>query len=109
MIGRLRGVLVEKQPPEILIEVSGVGYEVNMPMTSFYNLPDEGSEATVYAHFVVREDAQLLYGFINKTERALFRELLKANGVGPNLALLFYRVCQLSNLLLACTMKMQQA
>jgi Holliday junction DNA helicase RuvA len=87
MIGRLRGILIEKQPPEILIEVSGVGYEVNMPMTCFYNLPDEGSEAIVYTHFVVREDAQLLYGFINKTERALFRELLKANGVGPKLGL----------------------
>ena len=87
MIGRLRGTLVEKQPPEILIEVSGVGYEVNMPMTCFYNLPKEGEEAVVYTHFVVREDAQLLFGFNNKTERALFRELLKANGVGPKLGL----------------------
>lgn len=87
MIGRLRGILIEKQPPEILIEVSGVGYEVNMPMTCFYNLPKEGEEAVVYTHFVVREDAQLLFGFNNKTERALFRELLKANGVGPKLGL----------------------
>lgn len=87
MIGRLRGTLLEKQPPEILIEVSGVGYEVNMPMTCFYKLPKEGEEAIVYTHFVVREDAQLLFGFNNKTERALFRELLKANGVGPKLGL----------------------
>ncbi|MFY8349802.1 Holliday junction branch migration protein RuvA [Pseudoalteromonas sp. SSM20] len=87
MIGRLRGILIEKQPPEILLEVSGVGYEVNMPMTCFYKLPKEGEEAVVYTHFVVREDAQLLFGFNNKTERALFRELLKANGVGPKLGL----------------------
>ncbi len=87
MIGRLRGILVEKQPPEILLEVAGVGYEVQMPMTCFYDLPGEGSEVTVYTHFVVREDAQLLFGFNNKSERALFRELLKANGVGPKLGL----------------------
>lgn len=87
MIGRLNGVLVEKQPPEILLEVSGVGYEVQMPMTCFYDLPKVGDNAIVYTHFVVREDAQLLFGFNNKTERALFRELLKANGVGPKLGL----------------------
>ncbi|WP_372771049.1 Holliday junction branch migration protein RuvA [Pseudoalteromonas sp.] len=87
MIGRLRGILIEKQPPEILLEVSGVGYEVNMPMTCFYKLPKEGEEAVIYTHFVVREDAQLLFGFNNKSERALFRELLKANGVGPKLGL----------------------
>lgn len=87
MIGRLNGVLVEKQPPEILLEVSGVGYEVQMPMTCFYDLPKVGDNAIVYTHFVVREDAQLLFGFNNKTERALFRELLKANGVGPKLSL----------------------
>ena len=75
MIGRLNGLLVEKQPPEILIEVSGVGYEVQMPMTCFYDLPAVGEQAIVYTHFVVREDAQLLFGFNNKTERALFREL----------------------------------
>ena len=87
MIGRLNGVLVEKQPPEILLEVSGVGYEVQMPMTCFYDLPKVGDNVIVYTHFVVREDAQLLFGFNNKTERALFRELLKANGVGPKLGL----------------------
>ncbi|WP_064792170.1 Holliday junction branch migration protein RuvA [Shewanella woodyi] len=87
MIGRLRGVLVEKQAPEILLEVAGLGYEVQMPLTSFYELPDLNQEAQIYTHFVVREDAQLLYGFITKQERALFRLLIKTNGVGPKLGL----------------------
>ncbi|GGD68066.1 Holliday junction branch migration protein RuvA [Lacimicrobium alkaliphilum] len=87
MIGRIRGILVEKQPPQILIEAAGVGYEIQLPMTSFYQLPDAGEEVTVYTHFVVREDAQLLFGFANQSERALFRELIKANGVGPKMAL----------------------
>lgn len=87
MIGRIRGTLIEKMPPEILIEASGVGYEIQLPMTSFYQLPEKGEEAIIYTHFVVREDAQLLFGFANKNERALFRELIKANGVGPKLAL----------------------
>ena len=87
MIGRLRGLLVEKIAPEILIECQGVGYEVTMPMTSIYALPEVNQEATIFTHFVVREDAQLLYGFSNKTERKLFRLLIKVNGVGPKLAL----------------------
>lgn len=87
MIGRLRGIILEKQAPELLLEVGGVGYEVAMPLTSFYQLPEAGNEAIVYTHFVVREDAQLLYGFINQTERSLFRQLIKANGIGPKLAL----------------------
>ncbi|MBK5142511.1 Holliday junction branch migration protein RuvA [Budviciaceae bacterium BWR-B9] len=87
MIGRLRGVILEKQPPEVLLEVNGVGYEVFMPMSCFYELPDRGQEAIIFTHFVVREDAQLLYGFNDKQERALFRELIKVNGVGPKLAL----------------------
>ena len=87
MIGRLRGILLEKQAPDLLIEVAGVGYEVQLPLTSFYQLPAVGIEATIYTHFVVREDAQLLYGFVNQAERALFRQLIKANGVGPKLAL----------------------
>lgn len=87
MIGRLRGELVEKLPPEILIECAGVGYEVTMPMTSIYALPEINQQATIYTHFVVREDAQLLYGFANKVERKLFRLLIKVNGVGPKLAL----------------------
>ncbi|MGQ8774173.1 Holliday junction branch migration protein RuvA [Serratia sp. NA_112.1] len=87
MIGRLRGVILEKQPPLVLLEANGVGYEVHMPMTCFYELPDLGQEAIVFTQFVVREDAQLLYGFNDKQERALFRELIKVNGVGPKLAL----------------------
>jgi len=87
MIGRLRGILLEKQAPDLLIEVAGVGYEVQLPLTSFYQLPATGEEATIYTHFVVREDAQLLYGFVSQNERALFRQLIKANGVGPKLAL----------------------
>ncbi|NOH79480.1 Holliday junction branch migration protein RuvA [Vibrio sp. RE86] len=87
MIGRLRGTLIEKQPPELLIEVNGIGYEVQMPMSCFYELPNIGEEAIIYTHFVVREDAQLLYGFNTVKERALFREVIKANGVGPKLGL----------------------
>lgn len=87
MIGRLSGTLVEKYPPEILIECAGVGYEVTMPMTSIYALPELNEQALIYTHFVVREDAQLLYGFVNTTERKLFRLLIKVNGVGPKLAL----------------------
>ena len=87
MIGRLRGILQEKQPPEVLLDVSGVGYEIQLPMSSFYPLPELGQEAIIYTHFVVREDAQLLYGFSDKHERAMFRELIKVNGVGPKLAL----------------------
>ncbi|TEA26780.1 Holliday junction branch migration protein RuvA [Candidatus Schmidhempelia bombi] len=87
MIGHLRGIILAKQPPDVLIEVNGVGYEVAMPMTCFYELPDDGKEVIIFTHFVVREDAQLLYGFNHKQERALFRELIKVNGVGPKLAL----------------------
>ena len=87
MIGRLTGELVEKSPPELLIDVSGVGYELEASMNTFYKLPDVGTFVTLYTHFVVREDAQLLYGFADKNERTLFRTLIKVNGVGPKLAL----------------------
>jgi Holliday junction DNA helicase RuvA len=87
MIGRLRGNILEKQPPLVLLEASGVGYEVYIPMTCFYKLSELGQEAILFTHFVVREDSQLLYGFNDKQERALFRELIKVNGVGPKLAL----------------------
>ncbi|OCG54731.1 Holliday junction DNA helicase RuvA [Gilliamella sp. Choc6-1] len=87
MIGRLRGTIIEKQPPKVLIEVGGVGYNVFMPMTCFYELPNNGQEVMVLTHFIVREDAQLLYGFNHEQERELFRELIKVNGVGPKLAL----------------------
>nr|WP_255557825.1 Holliday junction branch migration protein RuvA [Photobacterium sp. WH24] len=87
VIGRLRGIIVEKQPPEVVIEAAGIGYEVQMPMSCFYELPQAGQEVTIATHFVVREDAQLLYGFNKKSERDLFREVIKANGVGPKLGL----------------------
>ncbi len=88
MIGRLRGIILEKTTPRWCCwKRRGVGYEVHMPMTCFYELPEAGQEAIVFTHFVVREDAQLLYGFNNKQERTLFKELIKTNGVGPKLAL----------------------
>ncbi|MBE1287416.1 MAG: Holliday junction branch migration protein RuvA [Alteromonadaceae bacterium] len=87
MIGLISGKILAKQPPEIVIDAGGVGYEISMPMTSFYQLPAVGETTTVYTHFVVREDAQLLFGFAELKERTIFRELIKANGVGPKLAL----------------------
>lgn len=87
MIGRLRGILLEKKAPYLLVEVGGVGYEIEAPMSVFYRLPEVGEEVTLYTHFVVREDAQLLYGFSDSGERELFRTLIKVNGVGPKLGL----------------------
>ena len=87
MIGRIRGILAHKQPPDILVEVGGVGYELQVPMTTLFQLPELGSEVTLVTHFVVREDAQLLYGFLDERDRALFRQLIKVSGVGPMLAL----------------------
>ncbi|MGB0468682.1 MAG: Holliday junction branch migration protein RuvA [Pontibacterium sp.] len=87
MIGRLKGELLEKQPPQLVIDVNGVGYEVEASMNTFYRLPELGSPVMLFTHFVVREDAQLLYGFADKEERLLFRTLIKVNGVGPKLAL----------------------
>ena len=87
MIGRLHGKLLEKNPPQILIDVSGVGYEVDVPMSTFCNLPAEGSEITLLTHFIVREDAQLLYGFATAAERQTFRALIRISGVGPRIAL----------------------
>jgi Holliday junction DNA helicase RuvA len=87
VIGRLRGTLAEKQPPHLLLDVGGVGYEVEVPMTTLYRLPAQGEVVTLHTHLVVREDAHLLYGFGEKRERELFRELIRLNGVGPKLAL----------------------
>jgi len=87
MIGRISGTLIEKQSPELLIDVNGIGYEVLAPMTTIYQLPELGSLVTLHTQFVVREDAQLLYGFSDKQQRALFRALIKVSGVGPKLAL----------------------
>lgn len=87
MIGRLTGLLAEKNPPQILIDCQGVGYEVDVPMSTFYQLPAVGEPVVVLTHFVVREDAQILYGFAHATEREAFRLLIKISGVGPRTAL----------------------
>ena len=87
MIGRLTGLLAEKTPPQVLIDVNGVGYEVDVPMSSFYNLPALGERTTLLTHFIVREDAQQLFGFLTAAERGTFRQLIKISGVGPRMAL----------------------
>jgi len=87
MIGRIAGVLVAKNPPQILVDAAGVGYEVEVPMSTFYGLPATGESVTLLTHLVVREDAHLLYGFATDPERRAFRQLLKISGVGPRIAL----------------------
>ncbi|MGB1310976.1 MAG: Holliday junction branch migration protein RuvA [Leucothrix sp.] len=87
MIGMLRGKLIARQAPDLLLDVNGVGYELQASMTTFYDLPELNQEVTLHTHFVVREDAQVLYAFSSIAERALFRTLLKVNGVGPKMAL----------------------
>jgi len=87
MIGRLSGFLLEKNPPEIVLDCHGVGYEVQVPMSTFYNLPAVGEQVSVLTHFIVREDAQLLYGFATEEERKAFRLLIKISGIGPRMAL----------------------
>src|SRR6266542_6641721 len=87
MIGRLTGILVEKNPPQLLLDVQGVAYEVDVPMSTFYNLPATGERVTLFTHLVVREDAHLLYGFGSEAERRAFRQLLKISGVGARTAL----------------------
>jgi len=87
MIGKLTGTLGDKNPPQVLVDCNGVGYEVDVPMSTFYNLPGVGERVTLLTHFVVREDAQILYGFASPGERDTFRELIKIAGVGPRTAL----------------------
>ena len=87
MIGKLSGTLIEKQPPQVLVDCHGVGYEVDVPMSTFYNLPAVGAPVSLLTHFVVREDAQLLYGFGTAAERDTFRQLIRISGVGPRTAL----------------------
>ncbi len=87
MIGRIRGMLVDKSPAQALVECAGLGYEVDIPYTTFFHLPETGGEVTLHTHFSVREDAQSLYGFAARVDRDLFRLLIKVNGVGPKLAL----------------------
>ena len=87
MIGRISGTLLEKHPPQLLVESHGVGYEIDVPMSTFFNLPRLGEPVVLLTHFVVREDAQLLFGFLTASERTAFRQLLKISGVGPKVAL----------------------
>jgi Holliday junction DNA helicase RuvA len=87
MIGQVHGKLVYKQPPRLLVDVAGIGYELEAPMTTFYNLPETGTEVCLHTHVVVRDDAHLLYGFTEQRQRDVFRHLLKVNGVGPRVAL----------------------
>ncbi len=87
MIGRIKGLLEEKNAPQILVDVNGVGYEIEAPMTTFFQLGAIGTQVILYTHLTVREDAHLLYGFISKRDRTLFKTLIKVNGVGPKMAL----------------------
>ena len=87
MIGKLTGTLSDKNPPQVLVDCNGVGYEVHVPMSTFYNLPEQGAKVSLLTHFVVREDAQILYGFATSPEREAFRQLIKISGVGPRTAL----------------------
>lgn len=87
MIGRITGILVEKRPPLLLVDVSGVGYEIEAPMSVFYNLPETGQRLTLVTHLAIKDDAHTLYGFASESERALFRNLLKVSGIGAKLGL----------------------
>ena len=87
MIGRLRGTLAEKQPPHLIVDINGLGYELEVPMTTLYRLPKLGETVTLHTHLVVREDAHLLFGFGSASERALFRQLIKITGIGARMAL----------------------
>lgn len=105
MIGRLKGVLLEKTPPFVLLDVHGVGYEVEVPMSTFYNLPAVGESVTLLTQFIVREDAQLLFGFGTDRERSLFRQLLKVNGVGAKSALSILSGLSVEDLVRAITLQ----
>lgn len=87
MISRLTGILLEKQPPHVLIDLQGIGYEVQVPMTTFYQLPEVNQKVTLYTHFVVREDVQALYGFHDVDHRSVFRQVIKTSGIGPKMGL----------------------
>ena len=105
MIGRIKGQLAESNPPNILVDVHGVGYEIDVPMSTFYNLPSIGSEVTLLTHMVVREDAQLLYGFLTAEERETFRQLLKVSGIGARTALSILSGLSVSDLVNAVAMQ----
>ena len=105
MIGRLSGVLLEKNPPQVLVDCQGVGYEVDVPMSTFYNLPHTGERVTLFTHYVVREDAHLLFGFGSSNERAVFRQLIKITGVGARTALAILSGMTVADLAQAVTLQ----
>jgi Holliday junction DNA helicase RuvA len=105
MIGRLSGILLEKNPPQLLLDVQGVAYEVDVPMSTFYNLPGTGERVTLWTHLVVREDAHLLFGFGSDSERRAFRQLLKITGVGARTALSVLSGLSVAELAQAVTMQ----
>ena len=105
MIGRLTGTLVEKNPPQLLLDVQGVAYEVDVPMSTFYNLPGTGERVALFTHLVVREDAHLLFGFGTEQERRAFRQLLKISGVGARTALSVLSGLSVAELAQAVTMQ----
>ncbi len=105
MIGRITGTLLEKNPPQLLVDANGVGYEIFVPMSTFFNLPRIGERVSLFTHMVVREDAQLLYGFGSDGERAAFRTLLKVSGVGPKVGLAVLSGLSVNDLATAVTMQ----
>jgi holliday junction DNA helicase RuvA len=105
MIGRIAGKLLEKNPPQLLVDANGVGYEVSVPMSTFFNLPRIGETVALLTHMVVREDAQLLYGFASESERAAFRTLIKVSGVGPKVALAVLSGLSVNDLASAVTLQ----
>ncbi|MYN38259.1 Holliday junction branch migration protein RuvA [Duganella sp. FT109W] len=105
MIGRLSGILLEKNPPQLLVDVGGVGYEVDVPMSTFYNLPGVGEKVVLFTHQAIREDAHLLFGFGNAEERAVFRQLIKITGVGARTALSILSGMSIADLAQAVTLQ----
>ncbi|MEI6737526.1 MAG: Holliday junction branch migration protein RuvA [Pseudomonadota bacterium] len=105
MIGRITGILLEKNPPQLLVDANGVGYEIFVPMSTFFNLPRIGEKVSLFTHMLVREDAQLLYGFGSDAERAAFRTLLKVSGVGPKVGLAVLSGLSVHDLATAVTMQ----
>jgi holliday junction DNA helicase RuvA len=105
MIGRLTGILLEKNPPQLLVDVQGVGYEVDVPMSTFYNLPGVGEKVALFTHLTIREDAHLLFGFGNAEERSVFRQLIKISGVGARTALSILSGLSIADLAQAVTLQ----
>ena len=105
MIGKLTGILAERNPPQVVVDCNGVGYEVDVPMSTFYNLPPLGEPVVLLTHFVVREDAQILYGFASGSEREAFRQLIKISGVGPRTALAILSGLSVAELAQAVTLQ----